>query len=68
LWFNIIFYPVFNFIMHKGAMIPGFILSTLAGVGVSMLTRKPEPVVMDEFNSMEARMNEVHGKGIGSII
>lgn len=50
------------------AMIPGFILSTLAGVGVSMLTRKPEPVVMDEFNSMEARMNEVHGKGIGSII
>ena len=50
------------------AMIPGFILSTLAGVGVGMLTRKPEPVVMDEFNSMEARMNEVHGKGIGSII
>jgi len=50
------------------AMIPGFILSTLAGVGISMLTRKPEPVVMDEFNSMEARMNEVHGKGIGSII
>ena len=50
------------------AMIPGFILSTLAGVLVSMATEKPDAETMQEFTDMETRMDEVHGKGIGSII
>ena len=50
------------------AMIPGFIFSTIAGVVVSLVTRKPSELTMSEFDTMEAKMNEVHGKGIGSII
>lgn len=50
------------------AMIPGFILSMLAGVVVSKLTDKPDAETMAEFTAMEARMDEVHGKGISSII
>ncbi|MFC6197010.1 sodium/proline symporter PutP [Ponticaulis profundi] len=50
------------------AMIPGFIFSTIAGVVVSLVTKKPSELTMSEFDTMEAKMNEVHGKGIGSII
>ena len=50
------------------AMIPGFILSALVGVAVSSFTKKPDESVMSEFAAMEQTMDEVHGKGIGSII
>lgn len=50
------------------AMIPGFILSGLTGSLVSMATNKPSDEVMTEFTEMETKMDEIHGKGIGSII
>lgn len=50
------------------AMIPGFLLSSLAGILVSLFTRKPCEETMSEYDAMVDRMNEVHGKGIGSII
>ena len=50
------------------AMIPGFILSGLSGIVVSFVTKKPDEGVMSEFSTMEETMDEVHGKGLGSII
>lgn len=50
------------------AMIPGFTFSIIAGVLVSLFTRKPDDESLSEYDDMVDRMNEVHGKGIGSII
>jgi SSS family solute:Na+ symporter/sodium/proline symporter len=50
------------------AMIPGFALSMIAGVLVSLISAKPDAETMAEFDQMETTMDEVHGKGIGSII
>ena len=50
------------------AMIPGVAFSAIAGVVVSMVSGKPKEEVLAEFSAMEDTMDEVHGKGIGSII
>ena len=50
------------------AMIPGFAFSMIAGILVSLVSTKPDAETMAEFDQMETTMDEVHGKGIGSVI